>query len=314
MPRTRRIKPNDVGVYYHLMNRVAGEPGEYPFGDAEKEMLVRLLKEACCLFTVEPLGYQVMGSHWHVVCHAPAEVLAPEATAARYNRFYAGDKAPLLPEDPQCIRIAADLRDISCFMRWIQQRFTAWFNRTRPKRRRGTLWAGRFKSTVLERDTALWECLCYVEMNAARAGIVEDPATYRFGSWGEWCGSGKHPFAQNLLSCLLAYEGTEARSTTLTAIQSRFRVDFARRLAWEAGATTEGIEEAMGSAATPPRFTLRLGRRVRYWSDGLVIGQKIFVREMAARVFGTKQATKHRLAPADGRDICAYRRLHSLPT
>jgi len=303
-----------MGIYYHLMNRIAGEPGEYPFGDTEKEMLIRLLKAASCLFTVEPLGYQIMGNHWHIICHAPAEVLSPAAVAERYNRFYKERKTLLLPEDPNCARIAADMRDISCFMRWIQQRFTTWFNRTRPTRRRGTLWAGRFKSTVLGRDTALWECLCYVEMNALRAGLVDNPADYRFGSWGEWCGSGQHPFAQNLLRCLPAYEGTEARSTTLAAIQSRFRVDLARRLACEEGESTEKIEEAMTAAAARPRFTLRLGRRVRYWSDGLIIGRKIFVREMAARVFGTKRAMEHRLEQADGKDICAYRRLHSLPT
>jgi hypothetical protein len=34
-------------------------------------------------------------------------------------------------------------------MRHLQHLFTAWYNRTRPLRRRGSLWADRFKHTIL---------------------------------------------------------------------------------------------------------------------------------------------------------------------
>ena len=50
-------------------------------------------------------------------------------------------------------------RDISQFIKDVQQRFTSWFNRTRARRRRGTLWADRLKNVVLEGETAVWECL-----------------------------------------------------------------------------------------------------------------------------------------------------------
>ena len=46
---------------------------------------------------------------------------------------------------------------------------TAWYNRTRPERRRGPLWAGRFKNTVLESGLAVWACWAYVERNDAFA-------------------------------------------------------------------------------------------------------------------------------------------------
>ena len=45
MPRYARIKPDDVGTYYHLTNRIAGMPGELPFGDVEKEKMVSLIKD-----------------------------------------------------------------------------------------------------------------------------------------------------------------------------------------------------------------------------------------------------------------------------
>ena len=68
----------------------------------------------------------------------------------------------------------------------LQQGFATWFNRTRPVRRRGALWGGRYKNTVLEAGLAVWNCWKYVKMNPVRAGIVANPADYRFCSFGEW--------------------------------------------------------------------------------------------------------------------------------
>jgi hypothetical protein len=48
--RMARIRYDREMCYYHLMNRVAGEPGYYPFGDVEKEKLFRLdpARKATC--------------------------------------------------------------------------------------------------------------------------------------------------------------------------------------------------------------------------------------------------------------------------
>jgi hypothetical protein len=51
------------------------------------------------------------------------------------------------------------------FIRELQQPFTRWFNRTRPVRRHGSLWGGRFKNTILENGLAVWDCWKYIEMN-----------------------------------------------------------------------------------------------------------------------------------------------------
>jgi hypothetical protein len=317
MPRKARIKPNDVGTFYHCMNRIVGEEGEYPFGDMEKNKFIQLIKEAARYFTVEVLSYQVMGNHWHIVCYAPAELLSPTEAAERFNEFYAGKKPVLKPEDPECERVAAYMRDISNFIGWIQQCFTTWFNNTRVRRRRGTLWVGRFTSTILERDSALWECLFYVEMNAVRAGIAQAPADYRFGSWGEWCSTGKHPFGDNLLRRLPEYEGSQARDTdTLKNVRKRFRVDLARRSAADAGASPEEIEDAMAKAARNPGFVVRIDRRVRYWGAGVIIGSKQFVVDMAARRDGPERAEKRSLqrAKQNGQDVdlWSYRRLRNV--
>jgi len=79
-------------------------------------------------------------------------------------------------------------------------------------------------------------------MNAWRAGLVDDPADYRFGSWGEWCATGTHPFADNLEKHIVAFEGEYVRARTLDEIQARFRVEFARCKAIAAGKIEAMVE------------------------------------------------------------------------
>jgi len=60
-----------VDTYHHCYNRVAGEAGYFPFGDAEKEYFVKLLKELTGFYVVEVMAFQVMSNHFHVICRAP---------------------------------------------------------------------------------------------------------------------------------------------------------------------------------------------------------------------------------------------------
>ena len=307
MPRSSRIKPL-TGTYYHITNRIAGMPGEFPFGDVEKQKLVDLIKRLGRYFTVEVLGFQVMSNHYHLVCYAPEERPDSDTTAERHNRFHEDSrKAAIRPDDPKCAEIAAQMRDISCFVGRLQQQFTCWYNRTRPRRRRGILWADRFKSVVLERDTALWNCLCYIELNPVRAGMTVDPADYRFGSWGEWSATGNHPFGRNLERRLPEYQGTEARARVLEDIRRQFRVEFARIIAAETGQSTADIEQAMADADREPVFTTRLDRRVRYWTDGVIIGSRTFVLEIASAFRSDPE--KHRLGKTPAGELFSWARL-----
>ena len=84
--RIARVKPK-TGTYYHIINRVAGEPGWYPFGDVERQKFVDLVEKFSHLFTVEVLAYQTMGNHYHILCYAPAERLSVAEAVARHNAF-----------------------------------------------------------------------------------------------------------------------------------------------------------------------------------------------------------------------------------
>jgi putative transposase len=52
--------------------------------------------------------------------------------------------------------------------------------------RSGTLWEGRFKSTIIDSEAYLMACHRYIEANPLRAGMVAHPREHRWSSWGHY--------------------------------------------------------------------------------------------------------------------------------
>ena len=50
-------------------------------------------------------------------------------------------------------------------------------------RRTGTLWEGRFHACLVQSERYLLSCMRYIELNPVRAGMVDDPASYRWSSY-----------------------------------------------------------------------------------------------------------------------------------
>ena len=312
--RTSRLRYDREVCCYHLLNRVAGDADYFPFGDVEREQLIRLVAEVSRFYTIELLSVVVMSNHYHIVCAAPAELPSKAEVMEHWHAYYGAGSDVSGPagarrggvvraepnwDDPTVVEaLGARMRDISPFVKDVQQRFTCWFNRTRPRRRRGTLWADRFKNVILEGETAVWECLKYVEMNPVRAGFCEDPGDYRFSTWGRMAGSGVHPFESNLVRHLRLYLGEAAEGMADGEVIAELRADIGRVVAAERGATSEETFEAEEAGRRGDGFVLDVRRRVRYWSDGAVIGSKLFVRKIGAEVFGAGRAGRKRLAQA----------------
>jgi len=61
------------------------------------------------------------------------------------------------------------------------RRYVQYFNLTH--RRTGTLWDSRYKSSLIQAETYLLACQRYIELNPVRAGMVNDPAHYRWTSY-----------------------------------------------------------------------------------------------------------------------------------
>jgi hypothetical protein len=295
--RYPRLKPEQVDTFMHVYNRVAGSAGEFPFGPVEKEEFLRRLTRLTTLYVIEVVGVVCMGNHFHIVLHIPAEPPSQEQTAARCRRYY-GYKPALHPGSRQCVQWALKLRDVSAFMKDLEQPFTRWFNRTRPRPRRGHLWAERFKNTVLENGLAVWDCWKYIEMNPVRAHLVRHPADYRFGSFGRWSASGRHPFAPSVNRRLLPVLKGLLQVDSLADVKVALQKEFAALRAVAARQTPEQIETAIAVAAEKEPFSTRLDRRVRYWVDGLVIGSELFVRSTLAQTGRRFKLARRRLVRA----------------
>lgn len=74
-----------------------------------------------------------------------------------------------------------ELDGASSMMKHLGQRYVQYVNRT--YKRSGTLWKGRFRSSIVQVETFLLRCHRYIELNPVRAGMVEHPADYRWSSF-----------------------------------------------------------------------------------------------------------------------------------
>ena len=74
-----------------------------------------------------------------------------------------------------------ELEGASSLMKHLGQRYVQYVNRT--YKRSGTLWEGRFRSSIVQMETYLLRCHRYIELNPVRAGMVGHPADYRWSSF-----------------------------------------------------------------------------------------------------------------------------------
>ena len=70
---------------------------------------------------------------------------------------------------------------VSRLMQSLGRRYVGHFNYSYA--RSGTLFEGRFRSCLVQGSHYLLTCLRYIELNPVRAGMVRDPADYRWSSY-----------------------------------------------------------------------------------------------------------------------------------
>ncbi|APW47933.1 transposase [Rhodoferax antarcticus] len=74
-----------------------------------------------------------------------------------------------------------DAQAVSRMMMALGRRYVPYVNAT--YQRSGTLWEGRYKSSLIDSEAYLMACMRYIELNPVRAGICTDPAHYRWSSY-----------------------------------------------------------------------------------------------------------------------------------
>jgi len=70
---------------------------------------------------------------------------------------------------------------ISQMMQALGRRYVYYVNKT--YKRTGTLWEGRYKSSLIDSDRYLLTCMRYIELNPIRASMVIHPGEYKWSSY-----------------------------------------------------------------------------------------------------------------------------------
>jgi putative transposase len=294
--RMRRIKvaAAEQAAVYHCVTRTVN--GEFLFDDRAKEMLRKHLRQAERFCGVEILTFCILSNHFHVLVKVPQlpSTLSDSELLARYRALYpkptkfqqaslaviavrlqsGGTEAETLRS-----QLLSRMNDVSEFMKIVKQRFSVWFNRTHN--RYGTLWAERFKSVLVENTPkALETVAAYVDLNPVRAGLVDDPAEYR------WCG-----YAEARAGVSEAREGLaevvfsrEHGLDSWRKVVARYRV----LLGAEGSTLRPGQEHKVRMDRATAVQMMEAGKelplsdalrcRIRYFTDGAILGSKDFIQ------------------------------------
>ena len=76
-----------------------------------------------------------------------------------------------------------ETNSLSLMMQSLGRYYVRYINQT--YQRTGTLWEGRFKSTIIDSDRYYFQVSRYIELNPVRANMVTDPALYPWSSYQE---------------------------------------------------------------------------------------------------------------------------------
>jgi putative transposase len=97
----------------------------------------------------------------------------------------------LLPDHFHLLVTPEDAAGLSRTMQTLGRRYVRWFNERYG--RRGTLWEGRFRSTIVEPAVYLLDCMRYIELHPARSGLVEEASSYPWSSLAHHLGRHADP-------------------------------------------------------------------------------------------------------------------------
>ena len=326
--RQARIKV-DAGegqAVYHCMSRTVN--GERLLDDVAKEVLRKQLWQISDYCGLEIITYAIMSNHFHVLVRVPQKPAVTDAELVRRFRIlypkptkYQTARFDVIQSQLKSNGDAAKewrnqqlamMGDLSQFMKLVKQRFSVWYNRSHQ--RYGTLWAERFKSVLVEATSGVMRTMAaYIDLNPVRAGLVNDPKDYRFCGYAEAV-AGHKPAQQGIVQLI---EGGRKHGWDWTQDAYRETLFGKGSAPKEYGAK---IDDAAMQRVIKAKGRLPLHQvlrcRVRYFSDGAVLGGHAFVQEHLGtyqRLTGKRTRTAPRPVPrvTDWGDLSTLRGLRS---
>ena len=191
MARSRRVE-SERAANYHVVSRCNNRSFFFANGKLKDEIL-DLLVRAAAFSGVDIMASCLMDNHFHVVIHVPkpdgeipaAEVLrrigilkgATQAEILRRRWAELGEAALESRLAPWRRRMQS-LRE---FVKTFKEQVNLACKRADAERT-GTLFEGRYHSTLIEGGRYLAACIRYVEYNPIRAGLVRRAADYRWST------------------------------------------------------------------------------------------------------------------------------------
>ena len=119
--------------------------------DADRQTLLALLVGSCHKHAVDLHAFVLMDNHFHLL-------VTPQA-----------DKA------------------LSRMMQDMGRDYVRYFNRRYS--RTGTLWEGRFRSSLIQTERYFLACMVYIDLNPVRAGMVAQPLDHPWSSHAHYVGA-----------------------------------------------------------------------------------------------------------------------------
>jgi putative transposase len=138
-----------AGYPHHIIQR-GNNRQDVVRSDVDREFLLDLLSDNARKHQVALNAYVLMDNHFHLL-------LTPETA----------EGVPLM-------------------MQAVGRRYVRYFNDLHH--RTGTLWEGRYKSTLIQTERYLLACMVYMDLNPVRAGMVADPKGHLWSSHRHYIG------------------------------------------------------------------------------------------------------------------------------
>ncbi|WP_048439719.1 transposase [Caenimonas sp. SL110] len=137
------------GYPHHIIQRGNNRQAIFA-ATADYETLLAMLDEHARKLDVAIHSYVLMSNHFHLLA-------TPETTEG-------------IPQ----------------MMQAVGRRYVRYFNQRQA--RTGTLWEGRYRSTLIQAERYLLACMVYIDLNPVRAGMEISPAAYPWSSHAHYVG------------------------------------------------------------------------------------------------------------------------------
>jgi putative transposase len=169
----------------------------------------------------------------------------------------------LMPNHVHLLVTPPERETLGRVMQALGRRYVRRFNDRHQ--RTGTLWEGRYRSTLVETDRYLLACMRYIDMNPVRAGLVAEPTLFRWSSHAHYVGLRPNPLVTEHAAYWalgntpfdrqLAYRRLFETEQEAAEVES---IRYATHRGWALG--REGFAASLGQETGRPAVPRRPGR------------------------------------------------------